>query len=169
LPPPFASLPPHETLLKQVRVVEVGTADQFNGMVTPLSHAADGRNTHGEKNEPLGPALPHPSPLKREPFHPEDSLFLSSWNRDPVPASAGSTASSFHRLSKHSSTPIRNDSSEGGENLEWKKKRHPSLRPFRPLRRAGREVPGIAEAAQKRRGSVKPRVEHTPRERERLR
>ncbi len=38
-----------------MRIIEVDSADEFNGMVTPLAHATDRWNSHGEEDKPLHP------------------------------------------------------------------------------------------------------------------
>jgi hypothetical protein len=38
----------NEALIEEIRIIEVNPADEFNGMVTPLSHAPDAWNPHGE-------------------------------------------------------------------------------------------------------------------------
>jgi hypothetical protein len=37
--------------VENIRLIEMGAADKYNGMVTALAHAADIGNAHGEKNK----------------------------------------------------------------------------------------------------------------------
>jgi len=41
--------------VEKIWIIEMGTTDEYNGMVTTLAHAADIGNTHGEKNKRFNP------------------------------------------------------------------------------------------------------------------
>ena len=42
-------------LFKKIRIIKMCSADQFDRMVAPLSHAPNAWNSHGEENKPLHP------------------------------------------------------------------------------------------------------------------
>ena len=38
-------------MVKNIRIIEMLATDEFDGMMSALAHAADLRNSHGEKNK----------------------------------------------------------------------------------------------------------------------
>ena len=51
----FSSLFEYKALVKEVRVVELDPADQFNGVMSPLPHAPDLWDSHGKEDEAFNP------------------------------------------------------------------------------------------------------------------
>jgi hypothetical protein len=44
-----------KALVEEMRIIKVDSADEFNGMVPPLTHAPDGWNSHREEDKPFHP------------------------------------------------------------------------------------------------------------------
>src|SRR4030042_2164706 len=55
-----------ETFVEKSRVIELGSADQLNGVMAPLAHASDPGDSHGKEDESFNPfgALCNPFGVK---------------------------------------------------------------------------------------------------------